>query len=332
MLNYLKVYYHNNVMHGIILCGGSGTHLRPLTYSQQKQLIPIANKPVVCYAIDDMIKSGIKNIIIVTGNNKEQVKKVIDNYTKKLDVIISYVHQGEPKGIAHAVLMCEKEIGKNNFCLYLGDNITNDSISKHMSMKKRTSAKVLLTKVNHPERFGVAKFNSKNKLIELIEKPEIPPSNMALVGVYFFTPQIFDACKSIEPSWRNELEITHAIQYLIDNKQTVEHSEIKGWWKDTGLPQDIIDANNRILNNYKERIIGYNTKTKNSVISKHTNIGKNCCILNSCIGKNVSIGNNCTIINREITNSVILDNVTIEQGNKISDSIISALSNCTISF
>ncbi|MFQ6119002.1 MAG: glucose-1-phosphate thymidylyltransferase, partial [Methanosarcinales archaeon] len=233
-------------MKGLILSGGYGTRLRPLTYSQQKQLIPVANKPVLFYSIEDVIEAGIKDIGIVVGPNKEQVIETVES--KEWNANIDFIYQGEPKGLAHAILISE-EFLDGPFVMYLGDNILKGGIVEHVERFKRlkADASILLTPVENPEQFGCAELNEDGTVKRLIEKPKKPPSNLALAGIYLFNTPIFEAVRSIKPSWRNELEITDAIQYLIDNDYKVDSMIVKGWWKDTGKPEDILMANHLVL-------------------------------------------------------------------------------------
>lgn len=221
-------------MKALILSGGHGTRLRLLTYSQQKQLIPVANKPVLFYAIEDVIEAGIRDIGIIVGPNKEQVMETVNSVD--WDAEIEFVYQGEPKGLAHAILVAEEFLDDEEFVMYLGDNILRDGIVTHAQRFKdlNPDSLILLTEVDEPQRFGVAELDENGRVKRLKEKPKVPPSNYALIGVYFFKPIIIEACKSIKPSWRNELEITDAIQWLIENGYRVEASIVEGWWKDTG--------------------------------------------------------------------------------------------------
>ena len=199
-------------MKALILSGGHGTRLRPLTHSQQKQLIPVANKPVLFYAIEDVIEAGVKEIGIITGPNREQVIKTVSSVEWNAE--ITFIHQGDPKGLAHAILVAEEFLDDKEFVMYLGDNILRDGIVEHARRFKELNpdSLILLTEVEEPQRFGVAELDKNGRVKRLVEKPKVPPSNFALVGVYFFKPVIIEACKSIKPSWRNELEITDAIQ------------------------------------------------------------------------------------------------------------------------
>lgn len=323
-------------MKALILSGGYGTRLRPLTYSQQKQLIPVANKPVLFYAIEDVIEVGVKEIGIITGPNREQVIETVSSV--EWDAEITFIHQGDPKGLAHAILVAEEFLGDDEFVMYLGDNILRDGVLEHASKfrKLKPDSLILLTEVDEPQRFGVAELDEGGRVKRLVEKPKVPPSNYALVGIYFFKPVIIEACKNIKPSWRNELEITDAIQWLIDNEYRVEASIVKGWWKDTGKPEDILEANRLILEDIQPKnegkaensrivgrvVIGPGTVIKNSVIKGPCVIGENCRIVNSYIGPYTSIGNNCEIEETEIEDSVIMDGSKIINAGRIVESLI----------
>ena len=203
-------------MKGLILSGGYGTRLRPITYSQQKQLIPVANKPILFYAIEDVIGAGAKEIGIIVGPNKEQVMETVRSVDWNAD--IDFIYQDEPKGLAHRILIAEDFLD-DEFVMYLGDNILREGIVEHAKKFKANNydASIMLTEVDNPQQFGVADINDNGTIKQLVEKPKDPPSNLALVGIYFFKPVILEACKSIKPSWRDELEITDAIQWLIEN-------------------------------------------------------------------------------------------------------------------
>jgi glucose-1-phosphate thymidylyltransferase len=324
-------------MKGLILSGGFGTRLRPLTYSQQKQLIPVANKPILFYAI---IALGIKDIGIIVGPNKEQVKKAIEG--RSWDANIEFIPQDLPRGLAHTVMISEKFIGNDSFVMYLGDNLLRDSLEEHARsfISSNAQASILLTKVDHPERFGVAKLDERGEVVRLVEKPKIPPSDLALVGIYFFQPIIFEAVKEIKPSWRNELEITDAIQWLVDKGFKVKASITKGWWKDTGRPEDILSANHLILYDIEPEClgkvldnsliqgkvrIGENTiLEKGSVVRGPVIIGSNCRISNSYIGPYTSIGDGCELKDAEIEGSIVMDGSKIDVRRKIVDSLIGA--------
>ena len=324
-------------MKALILSGGHGTRLRPLTYSQQKQLIPVANKPVLFYAIEDVIEAGIHEIGIIVGPNAELVKKTV--LSREWDAEIEFIYQGEPKGLAHAILVARDYLGDDDFVMYLGDNILREGIVKHLEHFKEGNfdASILLQEVPNPQQFGVAELSEDGKTIKrLVEKPRVPPSNLALVGIYFFKPIIHEAVRNIKPSWRNELEITDAIQWLIDNGYKVGWTKVTGWWKDTGKPEDILEANRLILDDIK-RDVRVKTQAKiigrviieegtdidgNTVIKGPAIIGKNCRIRNAYIGPYTSIGDNCIIENTEIEDSIILEGCEIRNAGRILESLI----------
>lgn len=324
-------------MKALILSGGHGTRLRPLTYSQQKQLIPVANKPVLFYAIEDVIEAGIHDIGIIIGPNKEQVIETVKSVD--WDANIEFIYQGEPKGLAHAILVARDYLGDDDFVMYLGDNILKEGIIEHLRHFKEGNfdASILLCEVPNPQQFGVAELSEDGKTIKrLVEKPKIPPSNLALVGIYFFKPIIHEAVKHLKPSWRDELEITDAIQWLIDHGYRVGWTKVTGWWKDTGKPEDILDANRLILDDI-ETNIKVETKARihgrvviedgsqideNTVIKGPVVIGKNVVIKNSYIGPYTSIGDNVVIENTEIEDSIILPKSEIRNAGRIVESLI----------
>jgi len=319
----------------LILSGGSGTRLRPLTYSQQKQLIPVANKPVLFYAIEDVIEAGAQDIGIILGPNKDQVIDTVKS--RDWDARIEFIYQGVPKGLAHTILVAEKFLD-DDFVMYLGDNILRDGIVRHEERFRKldSDASVLLTEVEDPQRFGVADLNQDGSIKRLVEKPQIPPSNYALVGVYFFKPVIIDACKAIKPSWRDELEITDAIQWLIEHGYKVDASFVEGWWKDTGKPEDIFEANRLILDDITTRndglmensrvmgrvIIEKDAKIERSVIKGPCIIGNRSVVSDSYIGPYTSVGDGCRICGTEIEDSIIMDESRIINTGKIVESLI----------
>jgi glucose-1-phosphate thymidylyltransferase len=322
-------------MKGLILSGGYGTRLRPITYSQQKQLIPVANKPILFYAIEDVIEAGAKEIGIIVGPNKEQVMETVRSVD--WNASIEFIYQGEPKGLAHTILIAEDFLD-DEFVMYLGDNILREGIVEHTNKFKANNydASIMLTEVDNPQQFGVADINDNGTIKRLVEKPKDPPSNLALVGIYFFKPVILEACKSIKPSWRDELEITDAIQWLIENGYAVGWTKVEGWWKDTGKPGDIFEANRLILDDFAHEIrgvvkgelrgrvsLGVGTiVNEKSVIKGPALIGKDCLIRDSYIGPYTSIGNNCEIINSEVEDSVVMDGAKLINAGNVVDSMI----------
>jgi glucose-1-phosphate thymidylyltransferase len=325
-------------MKGLILSGGKGTRLRPLTFTQAKQLVPVANKPVLFYGIEALKDAGINNIGIIVGDTKEEIMRAVGDGSRWA-VNISYIEQEAPLGLAHAVKISEHFLGTDSFVMYLGDNILKSgilSLVKEFSEKKPNSL-ILLTEVPNPEMFGVAELKN-GKVVRLVEKPKDPVSNLALVGVYMFDRHIFEAVRAIKPSWRNELEITDAIQYLVEHGYEVQPHLVTGWWKDTGKIEDILEANRLILESISGKIQGEVDKAskingqvviekgvvvKNSIIRGPAIIGKNSEIVDSYIGPFTSIQNECKISCTEIEHSIVLEGSEIsEVGSRIDESLI----------
>ena len=227
-------------MKGIILHGGHGTRLRPLTHTGPKQLLKIANKPMSQYVLEDLRDAGIKDIAIIIGDVYPEKVKAFYGNGEKFGVNLTYVYQDNPKGIAHAISLCKDFIGNDKFIVYLGDNILRTGLSSFVDTFQNSfsDAQILLAEVENPSQFGVVDIK-KNKILKIIEKPKNPPSNFAVIGVYFLTPNIFKIIDELKPSWRGELEITEALQLLMDKGFNVKHDYVTGWWKDTGTPKDI---------------------------------------------------------------------------------------------
>lgn len=329
-------------MKGIILHGGHGTRLRPLTHTGPKQLLPIANKPMSQYCIESLKDAGIIDIAIVIGGiGSNKVKEYYGTGTK-FGINITYIEQDYPKGIAHAIRICKDFVGKERFVVFLGDNIIQKSIRDFVVEFEKSEAKasILLCEVDNPSRFGIA--DVKNKQIQkIIEKPKIPPSNLAVTGIYLLTNTIFDIIDRQKPSWRNELEITDALQMMLEENHKITYHMITDYWKDTGTPDDIIHANKAIL----EKIRPYfNGKKDSSVhisgnvmveegtvlqnrskIIGPTIIGKNCIIKSNCvIGPNTSVGDNSTLSECQVSDTIIMSNCTIDGDVKIRNSIIAS--------
>lgn len=324
---------------GLILSGGFGTRLRPLTYSQQKQLIPVANKPILFYCIEDLIDAGVREIGIVVGPNKEQVMEKVNSI--EWDAEIEFIYQGYPHGLAHAVKISKDFLDDDKFVMYLGDNILKGGINKFVEKfsKSKAVANLLLTPVDNPQEYGLALVDEQKKVIvKLVEKPKVPISNLSIVGIYGLTPIIFEAIDNIKPSWRNQLEITDALQWLIDNGYTIEYEMVEGWWKDTGRPEDILEANRLVLDEMEGKIEGKIEKQvvlrgrvkieRGAIIRGETEIkgpcviGKNSLIKDSYIGPYTSIGDNCKIVGTEIEDSVIMEKTEIFHGGRIINSLI----------
>ncbi|MCV0366635.1 MAG: glucose-1-phosphate thymidylyltransferase [Nitrosopumilus sp.] len=332
-------------MKGIILHGGHGTRLRPLTHTGPKQLLPIANKPMSEYCLESLRTAGITDIAIIIGGIGSNKVQEYYGDGKDFGVKLSYIEQDSPKGIAHAVRLCKDFVGNEKFVVFLGDNIIQKNIQDYVSdfVNSDDAASILLCEVNNPSQFGIAEIKNE-KIIKLIEKPKNPPSNLAVTGIYFLTPIIFDLIDKLKPSWRNEFEIVDALQMLLDINKKVRYYVITDFWKDTGTPEDILQANKTILENMKPYfygtkdddiiiegnvMIGEGTLIKNnSKIMGPVIIGKNCIINDDvCVGPNTSIGDNSKLSHCKIKNSIIMENCEIDCNIKIKNSIISSNSN-----
>ena len=328
-------------MKGIILHGGYGTRLRPLTYSRPKQLLPIANIPMSQYGLSSLVKAGISEIaIIIGGENANKVKEYYKN-GEKFNAKITYIYQDEPKGISHAISLCKDFVGNEKFAVFLGDNILVKEISEYVEDFKNSDdeGKILLCEVPNPQQFGIIDIASDGTIKKIMEKPKNPPTNLAVIGVYFLTPKFFEIIKNLKPSARGELEITDALQLLLDSNYKISYDKITNYWKDTGTPSDIIDANNTLLSQMKSYFLG--KKEANVELSEPSMIGNNSllqtgvkiigpviignnCIIgpNVKIGPNVSIGDNVTIRNCQIDNSIIMNDCKIDSKIHISHSIM----------
>ena len=328
-------------MKGVILHGGHGTRLRPLTHTGPKQLIPIANKPVSQYALEDLRDSGIEDIAMVIGGIlPEKVKQYYQN-GQEFGVRITYVEQDRPIGIAHAVGLTESFVGDSPFVVYLGDNLLKGGISSFVKefRKDDYDAMVLLCEVQEPQRFGVAEFSKDGKLMRLVEKPREPPSNYALTGIYFLTPAIFGAVRQLVPSWRGELEITEALQFLMEKGYSVGYRLVEGWWKDTGTVEDILEANRLVLDDSEPSIIG--TVEDKECIQGRVSVAKDAVIKKGAlirgpaligegskieegvyIGPYTSVGRNVTFKRGEIENSIIMDDCLVNINEKLVDSLV----------
>ncbi len=325
-------------MKGLILSGGTGTRLRPITFTSAKQLVPVANKPILFYAIETVRDAGITEIGIVVGDTREEVKGAIGDGSD-FGVKVAYIEQEAPLGLAHAVKISQDFIGDDSFVMFLGDNLIKDGINSLVDEFRRDkpNCQILLARVPNPQQFGVAELEG-GRIKRLIEKPKDPPSDLALVGVYMFDSNIFEAVNAIEPSWRGELEITDAIQYLVDKGYQVHPHVIEGWWKDTGKLEDMLEANRIMLEGIETRIDGSvdeesrihgkvvieeGAKIHDSVIRGPAIIGKNSKVLHSYIGPFTSIHDNVTITESEVEHSIILAECIIENiGSRIEDSLL----------
>jgi len=325
-------------MKGLILSGGKGTRLRPLTYTSAKQLVPVANKPVLFYGIEALVEAGITDIGIVVGDTHLEIKAAVGDGSR-WGAKVTYIEQDAPRGLAHAVKISQQFIGHDPFVMYLGDNLLNRGIVEFVDqfVREKPAAQILLTPVPDPQMFGVAELKD-DKVIRLVEKPKEPKSNLALVGVYMFGPEIFTSVNNIKPSFRNELEITDAIQDLIDRGLRVMPHLVSGWWKDTGKLEDMLEANRLILETLKPNVEGsVDTATRiegtvvvdktatiqNSVIRGPAIIGPGAKIINGYVGPFTSIGKDVEINKSEIEHSIVLEGALIHDlETRVADSLI----------
>lgn len=325
-------------MKALILSGGSGTRLRPITHTSAKQLVPIANKPVLFYALEAVRDAGITDVGIIVGETRDEVRAAVGD-GNQWGIKVTYIEQDAPRGLAHTVIIAEEFLAGDSFVMYLGDNLIKDGITSLVREfeKDKPNAQILLAKVHEPERFGVAELKD-GKILRLVEKPKEPKSDLALVGVYMFDHNIMDAVKAIKPSWRDELEITDAIQYMVDQNMTVTPHIIDGWWKDTGKLEDILEANRIMLDMLEPRNDGFvdsestldgkvvvekGAEVINSKVRGPAIIGENTKIINSYIGPFSSIYYDVTIRGSEIEHSVVLEGSSIlDIHARIEDSLI----------
>ena len=317
-------------MKGIILHGGHGTRLRPLTHTGPKQLLPIANKPMSQYCLESISDTGITDIAVIIGGVGWNKVREFYGDGSKFGVNITYIHQDEPKGIAHAISLCKEFVNGEKFLVFLGDNIIQKSISDYVTNFKNSTfdATILLCEVDNPSRFGIADVENQ-KILKITEKPKNPISNLAVTGIYLLTPLIFRIIENLKPSWRNELEITDALDNLLKQNNNISYEKITDYWKDTGTPEDIIHANGEILEKIQTSsenkvIIGDNCEIQSDVTFEGgVIIGDNCKIKSgSHIGPNVSIGQNSEISNCNMKNSIVMKNCKINLTGKITHSII----------
>ena len=325
-------------MKGLILAGGSGRRLRPITHKTAKQLVPIANKPILHYVIEDLVGVGITDLGIVVGDTAKEIEKSVGNGSQ-WNADITYIHQEEPLGLAHAVLISEPFLGQEKFIMYLGDNMFEDSLHAVVEdfEKSSTNARLLLAKVDNPQAFGVAEVDEQGAIKGLVEKPENPKSDLALVGVYLFDSTIHRAVKAIEPSDRGELEITDAIQWMIDKENSVEHKTLEGWWIDTGKKDPLLLCNELILEKIETLLLsqigetvtlkgeiatGENVEIIDSNIQGPVVIGSGVRIERSCIGPYVSIGDDCKIEDSSVERSVLMEKSYVSGVTQLTKSVL----------
>ena len=326
-------------MKGLILSGGKGTRLYPLTYTRAKQLIPVANKPILFRVIEAIRDAGITDIGIVIGSTGEEIRQAVGR-GGRWGVNITYIEQPEPLGLAHAVKIARDFLGDERFVMFLGDNVIQGGISPliaDFAHHGEWNSQIVLTRVRHPEQYGVAELED-DRVIRLVEKPKEPRSDLALVGIYMFDHHIFEATDAIQPSARGELEITDAIQWLMDHGYVVYPYVHRGWWIDTGRPDDMLNANSLVLEELEPKIEGFVDRDSqvdsrvtvesgaeiiNSVVRGPTIIGENTRIINSYVGPFTSIYHDVIIQNSEIERSIVLESSVIQDAPaRIEDSLI----------
>ncbi len=338
-------------MKGLILAGGSGTRLRPITHTGAKQLVPIANKPIIFYGIEAMASAGITEIGVVVGDNKDEFITAMGDGSQ-FGIEITYIPQDAPRGLAHCVLIATDFLGSDDFVMYLGDNMLQQDLAGfvdkferersappelHVEPKPAPAAQILLAVVEDPRQFGVAEIGPSGEVIRLIEKPADPPSDLALVGVYLFDEKIHEAVRSISPSERGELEITDAIQWLADQGHRVVHEVLNGWWIDTGKKDPLIECNRLVLETLTPRndgkidaqskidgrvVIEQGAELINSSVRGPAIIGRNTKLIDTYVGPFTSIASDCTVIDAEIEHSVVLERCHIEGVHRLQDSLI----------
>jgi glucose-1-phosphate thymidylyltransferase len=331
---------------GLLLAGGHGTRLRPLTYTGNKHLLPIANRPMLFYGLEHLRNAGIREVGIILGPIKEGVVESIGDGSR-FGVKVTYIEQPDPLGLAHAVKISESFLGNGPFVMYLGDNLLKQGVGEFVRIfeSKKLDSLVGVCPVKNPSSFGIAELDAAGRIIRLVEKPAEPKSNLALIGVYVFGSAIFDAVNNLKPSRRNELEITDAIQNLVTEGKKVEVERVSGWWKDTGKPEDLLEANQLVLADLKAKIEG--EVSSEAQISGNLSLGRHSRILdhvtirgpaiigNNCtigpdvrIGPYTSIGDECRMKNVEIENSIVMKGSILESHSRIADSLIGSY--CTI--
>jgi glucose-1-phosphate thymidylyltransferase len=313
---------------GLILSGGAGTRLRPITHTSAKQLVPVANKPVLFYGIEALVDAGVKEIgIIIAPETGGEIRAAAGDGSQ-FGAEITYIVQDEPAGLAHAVLTAEEFLGDSPFVMYLGDNLLADGLRGLVASFRESEpdALILLTPVEEPEHYGVAELDGDH-VVRLVEKPKDPPSNLALVGVYLFQPAILAAARALKPSWRGELEITEAIQSLIEDGHKVQSEVVSGWWKDTGQLADMLEANRLVLEEIDRQVDGEvdeatriegrvvieaGAHVSGSVVRGPAVIGAGARIEDAYVGPYTSIGENVRICRSEIEHSIVLSGSVVE--------------------
>jgi glucose-1-phosphate thymidylyltransferase len=321
----------------LILSGGAGTRLRPITHTSAKQLIPVANKPILFYGLEAIRDAGIREVGIVVGSTEEEVRAACgDGSAWALD--ITYIPQEAPRGLAHAVLISRDYLGQDDFVMYLGDNLLLEGLGSFVEEfeRHRPHAQIFLAAVPEPERFGVAVLEG-DRVVRLVEKPKEHISDLALVGVYLFDQTVHEAVRSVEPSWRGELEITDSIQAMLDAGRIVRAEMVSGWWKDTGKIEDLLEANRMMLSHMAPRIEGEideasrlegmvvverGAKVSRSVIRGPAIVGEDTIVEDSLVGPFASIYYGCAVRGSEIEDSIVMERCRIEDVRGMAESLV----------
>ncbi len=327
-------------MKGLVLAGGRGTRLRPITHTAAKQLVPVANKPILFFVLENLAHAGVTDVGIVIAPETGPAIRAAVGDGKALGVDVTWIEQDHPGGLAHAVKIARPFLGNEPFVMYLGDNLIGTRISEFATrfLGSKASAQILLKPVDNPSSFGIASVDESGRVVKLVEKPRNPASNLALVGVYFFRPAIHDAVARIRPSARGELEITDAIQDLLNTGQPVDSSIVEDWWLDTGKKDDLLEANTTVLDAWCTRELkgkvdaasevtgrvqlGEGSTISGSRVRGPVVIGKGCTIRDSFIGSFTSIGDGAQIIRSTVQHTVLLDGCRIEGVDRVEDSLL----------
>jgi glucose-1-phosphate thymidylyltransferase len=319
----------------LVLAGGAGSRLRPLTHTSAKQLVPVANKPILFYGLEAIAEAGITEVGIIVGDTRREVMAAVGDGSR-WGLQITYLPQDEPLGLAHCVLIARDFLGDDDFLMYLGDNLLEASVAEVVAGFRR-SATVLLRQVEDPRQFGVAELDDAGRVVRLVEKPADPPSNLALVGVYVFDRHVHEAVASIQPSGRGELEITDAIQWLVDHGHEVHAQELTGWWIDTGKKDPLLEANRLLLERIERRVEGSVDDTSTvegrvviepgavlvrSTVRGPVVIGAGTTVTDSFVGPYTAIGDRCEVVGSEIDHSVVLEGSRIIDAGRIVDSLL----------
>jgi glucose-1-phosphate thymidylyltransferase len=330
-------------MKGLMLAGGNGRRLRPITHTSAKQLVPVANRPILFYGLDSLVAAGVREIGVIVGDTADEVMEAVGDGSR-FGADVTYLRQDAPRGLGHCVLIARDFLGEDDFVMYLGDNLLEqdlrplvDQFASASGKPTAAAAHLLLKPVADPHRFGIAELDDAGNVVRLTEKPADPPTNLALVGVYLFDHRIHDAVRAITPSARGELEITDAIQWLIDHGHRVQGEELVGWWIDTGKLTPLLEANRLLLENVEPALEGdvdaessvdgrvvieAGATVRRSRIRGPAAIATGACIADSFIGPFTTIGERCKITNSEIEHSVVMADSCVSDIPRLEDSLI----------